>query len=174
MIRRLLLVGLLLVAAAVLETALFPALSLLAVRTDLLLLVVVAFGLRDGPVAGMRVGFAAGLLADLLLSQSPVGLSVLVFTVLGYLVGMARPYLAPDSWTAPILISAVAGLLGTAAYGTLARLLGDERVTTTLILQASLTVAMTSALLAPVVVRVVTRLTDAFPLRGTPLTDHVS
>lgn len=166
MILRVLSIALLLVTAAVLETALFPALSLLSVRTDLLLLVVVAVALHDGQVAGLRVGFAAGLLSDLLLSQAPVGLSVLVFAVVGYSVGVVRPYLAPDSWTAPILLAFLSGLFGTAAYGVLARLLGDEGITITLIAQASLTVAMTSALLAPVVVGVVGNVVERFPLRG--------
>lgn len=173
MIARTLALALVLVTAAVLETALFPALSLLAVRTDLLLLVVVAVALRDGPLPGLRVGVAAGLLADLLLSQSPAGLSILVMTVIGYGVGVARPYLAPDSWTAPILLAFVSGLLGTAAYGTLAMLLGDDRVSTTLIAQASLSVAMTNALLAPAVVGSVTRLTERFPLRGPATAERV-
>jgi rod shape-determining protein MreD len=165
-IARTLVIGLLLVTAAVLETALFPAVALLAVRTDLLLLVVIAVALRDGPLAGLRVGAAAGLLADLLVSQSSAGLGLLVMTVIGYAIGVARPYLAPDSWTAPILLTFVASLVGTAAFGTLAMLLAEERAAPALVVEASLLVALTNTLLAPLVVGVVGRLSERFPLRG--------
>jgi rod shape-determining protein MreD len=170
-ILRALSVGVLLLTAAVLQTALFPALSLAVIRPDLLLLVTLAVALKDGPVAGLRVGFAAGVLTDLLVSQSPAGLAALVYTAIGYAIGVARPYLAPDSLTAPVLLAFVSGLLGTAAYGTLALLLGDDRVTTTLLLQASLSVALTNALLSPIVVGVVGRLSDRFPLRGPPVAE---
>lgn len=173
MILRAAVMALLLVTVAVLETALFPALALLAVRTDVLLLAVIAVALHDGQVAGLRVGFAAGLLSDLLLTQAPIGLSVLVFATIGYAVGVVRPYLAPDSWTAPILIAFLSGLIGTGAYGVLARLLGDDAITLTLMAQAALTVAATSALLAPVMMAVVRHLTERFPLRGPFIGDRL-
>lgn len=167
MIARSSVLGLVLLAAAVIETALFPTLSLIAVRPDLLVLVTTAVALRDGSLAGMRVGASAGLLADLLVSQPPVGLSVLVLSVIGYAVGVARPYLAPDSWTAPILLAFTTGVLATASVGTLALLLGDDRVSWVLLVQVALTVGLTNLLLAPVVVRVITRLTTTFPLTAT-------
>lgn len=166
MIARLTVVALCLLAAAVLETALFPSLTLAGFRPDLLLLVVLAFGLHDGPMSGARVGFAAGLLADLLAVQAPVGLSVLVYTGIGHAVGLARPYLAQESFTAPLILAFLAGLLGTGGYGVLVLLLGEERVTSTLLLQASLSVALYNTLLAPVVLGLVDRLTRRFPLRG--------
>lgn len=166
MIRRALLVALLLVTAAVLQTALFPAITLLGFRPDLLLLLVVALALRDGPLAGLRVGFAAGLLTDLLVVQAPVGLGVLVMTGVGYTIGLARPYLAPESITAPILLAFVAGALGTGSYGVLATLLGEERLPLGYLVQASVAVGLYNTLLAPLVLALVRRLTVEFPLRG--------
>jgi rod shape-determining protein MreD len=165
-IARVVLVGVLLVTAIVLQTALFPSLELLGFRPDLVLLVVLAVGLRDGSLSGLRVGFVAGLLTDLLVSQAPLGLSILVYTGIGYAVGLARPYLAPDSMTAPVLLAFVSGALGTAAYGVLALLLGDDRVTPVLLLQAALTVGLYNTLLAPVALGLVGRLSERFPLRG--------
>jgi hypothetical protein len=51
--------------------------------------------LADGAMSGLRVGFAAGLLTDLLVDQAPVGLAALVFTGVGYVIGLARPTWRP-------------------------------------------------------------------------------
>jgi rod shape-determining protein MreD len=161
-------VGLTLLTAAVLQTALFPALSLGGFRPNLLLLVVLGVALNDGAFPGMRVGFAAGLIADLLTTQAPVGLATLVLTGIGYTVGVARPYLAPGSLTAPLLLAFVSGLLGTAGYGVLAGLLGESPVTLSLLFQASLGVALFNTLLAPVVLGLMRRLSERFPIEGAP------
>lgn len=161
-------VALVLVTAALLQTSLFPYLMLAGFRPDLLLLVTAVFALREGALTGLRVGFAAGILTDLLLHQSPVGLSALVYLGVGYTIGLARPYLAPESVTAPVIMAFLSGLLGTAGYGLLSRLLGDERYTMALVLQASLFVALYNTLLAPIVSGVVSRLGRRFPLEGAP------
>lgn len=166
MIVRSVAIGLSLVTAAVLQTALFPALNLGGFRPNLLLLVVLGVALRDGALPGMRVGFAAGLLADLLTTSAPVGLATLVLTGIGYTVGVARPYLAPGSFTAPVLLAFVSGLIGTAGFGVLAGLLGESAVTMQLLVSASLGVALFNTLLAPVVLGVVRRLSDRFPIEG--------
>lgn len=170
MIARVAFVTLVLVTAALLQTALFPYLTLAGFRPDLLLLVTTAFALRDGPLTGLRVGFAAGLLADLLLNQSAIGLTALVFVGVGYAVGTARPYLAHGSVTAPVLLALLSGLLGTAGYGLFSRLLGDDRYTMALVVQASLFVGLYNTLLAPIAIGVVERLGRRSPLEGAPVT----
>ncbi len=166
MILRALVIGLLLLTAAVLETALFPSLTLLGYRPDLLLLVVLAIAMQDGPMSGTRVGVVAGLLADLLVVQSPVGLSVLIHTGVGYLAGVSRPYLAPDSLSAPLAVAFVAGALGTGGYGIMASLLADERASAEQVVQAALAVGLYNMLLAPVVYVALRRVSDRFPVRG--------
>ncbi len=168
MILRVVVIGLLLVTGAVLQTALFPALQIAGFRPDLLLLVVLAVALEDGALPGLRVGFAAGLLTDLLVAQAPVGLATLVLTGTGYIIGVARPYLAPGSFTAPILLAFVSGALATGGYGVLVSLLADSPVDAALLLQAALGVALFNTLLAPVVLGTVRRLCDRFPLEGAP------
>lgn len=155
---------LVLITVALLQTTLFPHLTLAGFRPDLLLLVVAAFALRDGPLVGLRVGFAAGLLADLLVHQSAVGLQALVLLATGYTVGVARPYLAPESVSAPLVVAFTSGLAATAGYGLLSRLLGDERFTTDLIIQASLFVALYNTLLTPPVFAATRALTTKFPV----------
>ena len=166
MIARTLVVALLLLAAVVLETTLFGALTLFGFRPDLLLLVTAAIASRDGPFAGVRVGASAGLLADLLVSSSPVGLGVLVYGVVGALVGWSRPYFAHTSVTAPLLLVAAASVLGTAGYGVLASLLADQRIGAPLVVQGAIAVGLYNTLLAPVATAVVRRVSEAFPLRG--------
>jgi rod shape-determining protein MreD len=170
-ILRIIVVTLLLVTAVLLQTALFPFLSLAGFRPDLLLLVAVAVGLHDGPMAGARVGFVAGLLGDLLVSQAQVGLGALVLSGIGFTVGSARPYLAPESFTAPLILAFLSGLFGTAAYGVLTLLLGDERVTVPLLAQAALLVALYNTLLAPIVLGMIERLSDRFPLGRSSILD---
>lgn len=164
---RLVAIGLLLVTAAVVQTALLPLVSIGGFRPDLLLLIVLGIALKDGALPGLRVGFAAGLLLDLLVDQAPVGVATLVLTGVGYTVGVARPYLAPGSFTAPLLLAFLTGLLGTAGYGVLTLLLGDERIAGTLLLQAAVGVALFNTLLAPIVLRLVSRLSERFPLEST-------
>lgn len=165
MIARTLLVAAVLVLAAVLETALFPAVTLFGFRPDLLLLTTVVFATRDGPLTGVRIGAAAGLVADLLVSSSPVGLAVLLYGIAGILVGWSRPYLAPNSVTAPLLLTAAASVLTTAAYGVLSSLLADERVGAVLVVQAAVAVGLYNTLLAPAWQVMVRAICERFPLR---------
>ncbi len=163
MISRVVALAALLLVALIVQTVLFPQLPTGWIRPDVLLLVVVAVGLADGPFPGMRVGFAAGLMTDLLVLVAPLGLATLVFTVIGFAVGTIRPYLAPSSITAPLVLAGITGALGTAAYGTLALLLGDERFAGWTLIEASLGVAIYNVLIAPLVIRPVAMLLERFP-----------
>lgn len=156
-------IGLLIFTAALLQTALFPHLTLAGFRPDLLLLLTAAFAVRDGPMTGTAVGFSAGIMSDLLLAQPPVGLSAIVMLGIGYAVGILRPYLATGSVTAPLLVALTTGVAGTVAYGLLSRLLGDPRFTVPLVLQASLLVGFYNTLLAPPLFNLVGSLSTRFP-----------
>lgn len=161
--RRLVVILLTLVTAALLQTALFPSLTLAGFRPDVLLLVAVAWAYNDGPITGTIVGFVAGLLGDLLLSQPPVGLNALVVVLIGYGVGVARPYLAMAPNAAPLAVAASSAALATVGHGLLARLFGDPRFTFQLIAQASVMVAIYNTLLSPAVFWAVRRMTTRFP-----------
>lgn len=169
MIQRVGMVTLVLVTAAILQTSLLPFLSMSGFRPDLLLLVTIAFALRDGLLSGLRIGFAAGVLVDLLLNESPVGLTALVFVGIAYAVGVARPFLAPDSWTAPVILSVAGTLVGVAGYGLLSAVLAEDPIAVGLIVQASLVSAIYALLLAPIVFGLVRRLSDQFPAEQSSL-----
>lgn len=163
--------GLVLLTAAVLETSVVPFLPVPGLTPDLLLLITLTVAIKDGPQAGVRVGFAAGVLADLLVSQAPVGSATLVLTAIGGIVGTARPYLASQSITAPLALAFVSGVLGTAAYGSLSLLLGDDRVSWELLSSAALRVGLFNTLLAPLALAGLGRLTTRFPLGSGTATD---
>lgn len=164
MIQRVAVLTLVLVTAAIVQTSLLPFLSMSGFRPDLLLLFTIAFALRDGLLTGLRVGFAAGVLTDLLLNESPVGLTALIFVGVAYAVGVARPFLAPDSWTAPVILSVMGTLVGVAGYGLLSAVLAEDPIALGLILQASVVSAVYALLLAPVVDGLVRRLSAQFPV----------
>lgn len=166
MITRMAVVALVIVTLALFQTAVFPYLTISGFRPDLLLLVVMAFALRDGPIVGLRVGFAAGLLADLLLDFSAVGITALVFLGVGYIVGVVRPYLSDESFSAPLVLSGLTGFLGTAGVAILSGLLGEQPFGIGLIVEASVLVALYNVILSPIVVGLVTRLVDRFPAQG--------
>lgn len=166
MILRSIVIGALIVAAIVLQTVVLARITVFGFRPDLVLVLVLAVAIRDGPLAGARVGAVAGLGMDLLITSAPVGLSVLIYAVVGHLAGVARPYLAPGSVSAPVLLAFVTGIGATAAYGALAAALSDVVVTGSLLVQAALVVGLVNALLSPLVFGVVDRVVERFPLRG--------
>ena len=165
MILRSLVIGGLIATAIVVQTVVLARVTVFGFRPDLLLVLVLAVALRDGPLAGARVGAFAGVVTDLLITSAPVGLSVLVYTVVGHVVGTARPYLAPGSVSAPVLLAFVTGVCATAVYGALAGALSDAVVTGALLLEASLVVGLTNALLSPAVFGAVDWIVHRFPLR---------
>lgn len=167
--QRVLMITLVLVTAAILQTTLLPLLSMSGFRPDLLLLITIAFALKDGLLSGLRVGFGAGVLVDLLLNESPLGLTALVFVGIAYAVGVARPFLAPDSWTAPVILSVIGTLVGVAGYGLLSAVLAEDPIAIGLIVQASLVSGIYALLLAPVVFGLVQRLSAQFPVEQSGL-----
>ena len=86
-----------LVTALVLQTSLLPALAIAGYRPDLLLLITTVVALRDGGPSGLRVGAAAGLMTDLVVSDAYLGISVITGVVVAYGVAAVRPYLTSGS-----------------------------------------------------------------------------
>ncbi len=157
-------IGMVLVLAALLEVSVLPVIAVSGFVPDLLLLLVIAFALEDGALTAVRVALPAGLLTDLLSSNAPLGMSVLVYLGIGYGVGAARPYLSPESLTAPILFVAAGTFLGVGGYGVLSTLLAQESATLRLISEASLVATVYALLLAPAALAVVRYVDRQFPL----------
>jgi rod shape-determining protein MreD len=153
-----------LLAVALVVTALAIQLTVLARlplpggTPDLLLLVVVTFGLVHGPVTGMAVGFGAGLALDLVPpADGPAGLWALVLCVVGYAAGIARSE-TDRSALAPLFVVIGLSLTAVLAYAGLSALFGSPRVPWRDVLGVALSTALYTVLLAPFVVPFVTAL----------------
>jgi rod shape-determining protein MreD len=112
-------------AAAVLQAALAPYLSIGQVVPNFLLLVVVTIALVEGPAPGAAVGFSAGLIFDLL-GSGPVGPMMIVLTLTGYLAGLMHENMFAEGWLLPLSVLAIASLSAEVAYGLILILLGSE------------------------------------------------
>lgn len=151
--RGLLALVLVLTALAIQLTVLAP-LPLPGGTPDLLLLVVITFGLVHGPVTGMAVGFGAGLALDLVPpADGPFGLWALVLCVMGYLAGLARSETDRAAF-APLVIVAGLAVLEVVLYAGLSALLGSPRVTWGATAGVAVTTAAYTVVLAPFVVPV--------------------
>ena len=146
-------VPLLLFTAVVLHLAVFSNLRIAGAAPDLMLLVAVAAGLVGGPVKGAVLGFASGLVVDLFL-RTPMGMSALVFTFVGYGVGAVSTGVLSPSWHLPVVTTAVASAAGVVLYALVGAMLGEPMVTRRLGVIVAV-VAVTNALLALPVIRLV-------------------
>lgn len=120
--------------ALLLQVTVIGRLPLPGVAPDLLVVLVVAFALSEGPLSGMVTGFVAGTLADLL-SDHEVGRLALAYVVVGYLAGRIQD----DTDRSTLLPFAVVGAGAAGAlilYAAQGLLLGDPRTTVPALLAA--------------------------------------
>lgn len=106
------------------QLSLAPRLAPAGVHADLLLLLAVAGGIAWGPERGALVGFAAGFCADLF-QQTPFGLSMLVFCLVGFGVGSVQSGILRAAWWIPVLTAAVASAIGVATWALAATVVGE-------------------------------------------------
>lgn len=99
------------------------------VAPDLVLLVVVAFALTNGPLPGAVTGFAAGLAADLAPpADHTIGHYALVLCLVGYLCGLVQEDL--DNSANLTFLAMVLGVVGgSLLYVGVGAVLGDPRMT---------------------------------------------
>jgi rod shape-determining protein MreD len=107
-------VAIVLLVAIVLQTTMLSGARVLGIGPDLMLVITIAGGLTGGPEQGAEIGFAAGLLADLFLQATPLGLTALTFCLVGFAVGTLQgSVLRSGWWLAPLaaLAASAAGVL---------------------------------------------------------------
>ena len=147
-----LMVALLLATAVVLQTAVLSPLRLPGATPDLVLLVVVALALVQGPTAGLVIGFAGGLLLDTVPPASgALGRWALVLCLVGLLAGRLRDT-AERSVFLPIVIVAGCSVLATIGYSLTGLLLGDTGVSVSGVLATVPAALFYDVLLSPFVV----------------------
>jgi rod shape-determining protein MreD len=160
-IRRALAFAATLLLALVIQSTLLVKVTLLGVIPQLTLVVVVGFAYLDGERVGTVAGFCVGILQDLLLPQSIIGLTALVYTLVGFTVGRARQY-APDSVWAPVAMAAGASAAAELGYALLSIMLGQPWVSISFTLRVIGLVALYNTLLMPLVFPFLRRVADRY------------
>ncbi len=102
--------GLLLAAAVILQSTVLEYVAIGGVKPDLALIVLVFVAVHGGPMAGQVSGFIAGLVQDFL-SLPPLGMNALVRTTIGLVYGRLRGALAAGSVLAPVLLVLLATVM---------------------------------------------------------------
>jgi rod shape-determining protein MreD len=150
MIRRVLALTTVVLVALLLEATVLAPVRLGGIGPDLLVVAVVAVGMSSGAVSGALFGFWAGLAADLLLDL-PVGVSALVYTVVGYTVGTLRAYMVSGSALVPATLSAAASVASVLLSGLILRLLDFSGFTWLFLARSAALTAALNLLLTPLV-----------------------
>ncbi len=95
------------------------------VNADLSPLLVAFVGLLCGSTLGATSGFAVGLLVDLALLQT-LGLTSLIFTLIGYGCGRLRELRDPQAALTPLLVGAAASAVSLVGYSLMEFMLGVD------------------------------------------------
>jgi rod shape-determining protein MreD len=152
-VRRFLLGAAAVITALLVQSAVLARLPLPGGPPDLLLVLVVAFALVEGPLSGTVTGFVSGLLADLG-SDHQLGRTALVYALVGYLAGLLHDD-RPRSPLLPLATVAASAAGAVCAYAVEGLLLGDPRITGSAFWRSLGGTVTYSVLLTPLVVPVV-------------------
>lgn len=137
--------------ALLLHQSLFATLRVGDAHPQVMLLVAVAGGLLAGSERGAVIGFSAGMLADLFV-ETPLGLSALTFSLVGFVVGAAQSGIVHTAWWISPVTALVATFAGVVLYGLLGALIGQAHfVSPHLLVVAGLVGVMNAVLAAPAV-----------------------
>lgn len=139
-------------AALVLQVCLFARFSYEGARPDVMILVAVAGGFIAGSDRGAMVGFVTGLAFDVVLS-TPLGLTALVYTLVGYGAGaIGNTVLRSTFWIVPAVAAAVSAA-GMLLHAVVAEVFGQAAFSGPPLTAIVVVVAAVNAVLAPLAVR---------------------
>lgn len=149
---RLVLSSLLLLTAAVVQMTVVNRLPLPGAGPDLVLLVLIGLAVVVGPTAGASLGFAAGLLVDLMPpTATEVGRWALVLCLVGYLAGQVQV----DARRSAVTVLAAVAVLSAVAvvvYAGVGLLFDDPRITADMFVSTLVSAVLYDLLLAPFVI----------------------
>jgi rod shape-determining protein MreD len=144
----------LLVLVYVFHVAVFPQLRVFDVMANVMLLVAIASAVVAGPERGATMGFVAGMLADLLLPGTPLGLSALTYSLVGWWVGLFQTRILHATWWIPVVTAAAATAAGTMLYVVFGAVVGQDQLLSWRLVPIMGVTALWSAVLMPLFVRV--------------------
>jgi rod shape-determining protein MreD len=131
----------------IIQQALLAGLKIRGAHPDLMLLLPIAFGLVGGSERGAAMGFVSGLLADLFVG-TPFGLSALVYTLVGFGVGMSEGDSLGGGWWVTPLTATVASAAGVLLYAGLGAAVGEGQMLHAHLVTVTIVVAVFNGLLA--------------------------
>lgn len=97
------------------QTTVFHHIALAGMVPNLILIAVVAYGYMRGKPEGMYVGFASGILIDLLYSDL-IGMNAILYVTIGYIAGICNEIYYRDEVSVPIFITAISDFLFNFGY----------------------------------------------------------
>src|SRR5437868_12347441 len=147
-------VPLVLLLFLIVELTVLDRLRVFGAGPDIMLLLAVVAGIVGGPRVGALFGFAAGIVLDLFL-ETPMGLSALVFCLLGYAVGNIQGGVLRAAWWIPVVTTLVASVAGVLLYALVPTVVGPSDLVTTHLLVVAAVVGIFNALAAPFALRMV-------------------
>jgi rod shape-determining protein MreD len=165
-VQRFLLGAVSVITALVVQVTVVGRLPLPGAAPDLVLVLVVAFALAEGPMTGVVTGWVAGLLADGL-ADHQLGRLALAYALAGYVTGMLKDE-TERSTVQPFSAVALGALVSLGAFSALGVLLADPRVTFFPIVRSVISSVPYDVVLTPFVVPLVAGLVrrlDTDPLR---------
>jgi rod shape-determining protein MreD len=138
------------VVTVIIQAAAVSQISIFGISADLTVLVVMSVGLLAGSIAGAIMGFATGLLVDMVLVQT-LGVTSLLFLVIGYWAGRLRELRDPSHGLVPMAVGAAATAFAGIGMAVIQFLLGvDSPVSWLLLQQIFITVLINTLLSLPV------------------------
>ena len=153
---RLALLGL---VTVIIQAAAVSQISIFGISADLTVLVVMSVGLLAGSIAGAIMGFATGLLVDMVLVQT-LGVTSLLFLVIGYWSGRLRELRDPSHGLVPMALGAAATAFAGIGMAVIQFLLGVDSPVSWLLLQQIFITVLVNTLLALPVYAVVRRIVE--------------
>jgi rod shape-determining protein MreD len=126
------------------------------VNVDLSPLVVAFVGLLCGSMVGAVSGFAIGLLVDLALVQT-LGVSSLIFTLIGYWAGRLRELRDPQAALTPLLVGASGSAAALIGYSLIEFMLGVDAPVSFELLRQIVVGIVVNSIVAPAVWAIVRR-----------------
>ncbi len=133
--------------AVILQVAAVSQFTVFGVNADVTPLVVASAGLMTGAVAGSLLGFGMGLFVDMVLVQT-LGVSALIYTLIGYGAGRLRELRAPQATFTPLGLGAAATAAATIGFSVMEFLLGVDAPISFLLLRQTLATIVINTLIS--------------------------
>lgn len=140
------------ICALTVQVTLLARFSFEGARPDLMVLVAVLAGYIGGPNRGAIVGFSAGVVFDILLS-TPMGLSALIYTLLGYGIGSISSGMVRSSRIAPVLVAVAGSAIGVVGFAVAGEVLGEATLKGPNLAAIVVYVATINAVAAPLMMK---------------------